>query len=252
MSQPNNSIKCKKPDSKKNQTERTCKICNDSFMGSGVAQCCSEKCVNANNIQWQRDSLVRKSKEKFTDKNPEMWVQCPECDLRTKMLTTNHLVQVHSISYEEFQGKYPNFQVTCKHLLGEQSERTKGDKNPGFNHGGKLSPFSKKFVGYSDYSDNEKESSIKVLRDESVLKKVSNNNDPKKVEYYIKRGATPDEAIELLSDSQTTFSKEICIEKHGEVEGLKIWSGRQAKWKETLSTKSDTEKAAINKKNQPK
>jgi very-short-patch-repair endonuclease len=34
-----------------------------------------------------------------------------------------------------------------------------------------------------------------------------------------------------LKDRQTTFSKEVCIKKYGEVEGLRVWQERQKLWK---------------------
>lgn len=66
------------------------------------------------------------------------------------------------------------------------------------------------------------------------------------IEYFLARGATEDEAKQLVSDSQKFFSKKICIEKYGEIEGIKIWSNRQVRWQEKLNGKTDEEKARIN------
>jgi len=54
-------------------------------------------------------------------------------------------------------------------------------------------------------------------------------------EYYLKKGYSEDIAIKMLSDRQSTFSKEICIGKYGEEEGLNIWNDRQIKWQKSLS-----------------
>jgi G:T-mismatch repair DNA endonuclease (very short patch repair protein) len=66
------------------------------------------------------------------------------------------------------------------------------------------------------------------------------------IEYYTARGHSDEEAAIMRSNSQKYFSKEICIQKHGELEGLKVWNDRQEKWQETLSAKSNEEKARIN------
>lgn len=119
------------------------------------------------------------------------------------------------------------------------SERMKSDKNPGFNHGGKLSPFSKKFVGYSEVEN--KEQVIEDLKKKSVITKEENNNNPLTTEYYTSRGYSLKEAKGLVSERQTTFSLEKCIEKHGKAEGTKIWQTRQEKWQNTLNSKSKEE-----------
>ena len=64
----------------------------------------------------------------------------------------------------------------------------------------------------------------------------------------IKRGYSEDIARNMLSNRQSTFSKEICIEKYGQEEGLNIWNDRQSKWMNTLDSKTEEEKIEINRK----
>lgn len=52
--------------------------------------------------------------------------------------------------------------------------------------------------------------------------------------YWVKKGYSKEEAKEKVSKRQKTFSKEICIKKYGEEEGLKIFTERQNKWQKTL------------------
>ena len=66
------------------------------------------------------------------------------------------------------------------------------------------------------------------------------------VEYYTARGFTNDEAKTKVSQAQVTFSKQICIEKHGKLVGETIWQQRQDKWQLVLNSKSSEEKARIN------
>jgi hypothetical protein len=63
--------------------------------------------------------------------------------------------------------------------------------------------------------------------------------------YYLKKGMTEDEARAALTKRQTTFSKQICIEKHGHDKGLEIFNKRQEKWLATLNSFSDEEKQRI-------
>jgi hypothetical protein len=50
------------------------------------------------------------------------------------------------------------------------------------------------------------------------------------LQYWINKGYNEEEAKQKLSERQTTFSKKICIEKYGEIEGLEVWKKRQEKW----------------------
>lgn len=72
---------------------------------------------------------------------------------------------------------------------------------------------------------------------------------PSQLEYWLeKTSGNEEEAKKLHSERQSTFSKEKCIEKNGEEEGLKRWEERQAKWQETLNKKPEEERIIINKK----
>ena len=74
------------------------------------------------------------------------------------------------------------------------------------------------------------------------------SKNPTTLEYYLKRGHSEDVATKMLSQRQTTFSKEICIERYGEERGLCVWEARQRKWIGTMDSKSDEEKIEINRK----
>lgn len=53
---------------------------------------------------------------------------------------------------------------------------------------------------------------------------------PNQVNYWIKKGLSFEDATEEVSRVQTTFSLEVCIQKHGEKKGREIWLKRQEKW----------------------
>jgi len=60
-----------------------------------------------------------------------------------------------------------------------------------------------------------------------------------RIEYWIKKGYSNDEAKKLLSERQSTFSLKKCIEKYGEVDGVKKFEDRQNKWISSLKIKEN-------------
>jgi hypothetical protein len=48
--------------------------------------------------------------------------------------------------------------------------------------------------------------------------------------YWLNKGLTLAEATTKISERQTTFSKDICIKKYGENEGIKRFNERQKVW----------------------
>jgi hypothetical protein len=58
---------------------------------------------------------------------------------------------------------------------------------------------------------------------------------PSNIEYWVNKGHGYIEAKQKVIERQTTFSREICIEKYGEIEGLKVFTERQNKWSKSLN-----------------
>jgi hypothetical protein len=54
------------------------------------------------------------------------------------------------------------------------------------------------------------------------------------IQYWTNKGYTLEEAKLKRSERQSTFSKEKCIEKYGEKEGIKVFTNRQVKWNKSL------------------
>lgn len=71
-------------------------------------------------------------------------------------------------------------------------------------------------------------------------------------EYYLNKGFTEEEARAAISKRQATFSLKKCIEKHGEVEGLRLWEDRQQRWQATLKSKPQEEIDDINRRKSSK
>lgn len=57
---------------------------------------------------------------------------------------------------------------------------------------------------------------------------------PSNAEYWINKGYSESESKKLVKKSQTTFSKEICVEKYGYEKGIEIFNERIKKWLNSL------------------
>jgi very-short-patch-repair endonuclease len=97
---------------------------------------------------------------------------------------------------------------------------------------------------YESMKDIHKKTSIKKKSNPEFYKDSYTTN----IEYYLKNGFSEEESLKLRTERQSTFSLEICVEKYGEIEGKNLWLNRQIKWLKTLDSKSDEEKAEINRK----
>lgn len=104
-------------------------------------------------------------------------------------------------------------------------------KNPFRNHKGTLSPFKK---GSNNYSK------------EAIKKASKNRKYTNRIDYYLDKGMSLEDAQKALSERQRTFSLEKCIKKYGKTEGFKRWRERQDKWLKTLNNKTEEEKRKIN------
>lgn len=97
--------------------------------------------------------------------------------------------------------------------------------------------------GYSKEESENKRKEFQIKNNKKfVIKYKTNENFKNSVDlkrtnnlnYWLNKGYSEKESMEKLSDRQRTFSKEICIKKYGEKEGIKIWEKRQEKWIESL------------------
>jgi hypothetical protein len=85
-------------------------------------------------------------------------------------------------------------------------------------------------------SEQQKKNS-KILSDKKKINPEKfYDKSPKRIEYWVKKGFSSEEAKNLISESQKTFSKKICIQKYGEEEGVEIFQKRQKKWINSLHT----------------
>ena len=200
---------------------------------------CSRKCK----IEYQRIKRIEKSKEKFADK-PHC--ECRICGFRAQSLAT-HIKLVHNITIDKYREIFnlslddvilPSVRESNAEKQRQNIKEGKhccftSENNPSKGKAckeGRNSPFSMNFRGYDGLSDTEKKEKIKLITDKSQKSMNERCNNPLRIEYYIKRGMSKEEAFEALKKRQSTFSKEKCITKYGEDIGLKKWSKRQEMW----------------------
>lgn len=102
---------------------------------------------------------------------------------------------------------------------------------------------------------HSEEESLELSKNETKknrekLKKIL-EDDPKYMtgkswvskEYWIKKGHSEEEAIKIVSEKQSTFSLEKCVEKYGEIEGKKIWIDRQYRWNKSYKKTNFSKKS---------
>ena len=229
--------------SQKTTPTKICINCNKEFRGRKHSLTCSPPCK----IEFDIKDKHAKSLINFPDDKPDTWVGCPVCGFRSAVLSVAHL-KWHGLSVEEMKLKYPNQKMLSDVSRTKSSEQMSGSNNPWFDHGGKMSPFSSKFVKYTDLTSEEIELKIDKTGKKSKATAKQNNNDTTLLSYYISRGLSETDASKALRNRQSTFSLEKCIEKHGLELGTKRWEARQTKWLSTLDSKTDEEKAEINRK----
>ena len=72
-----------------------------------------------------------------------------------------------------------------------------------------------------------------------------------RLEYWLERGYTEEEAKQKLKERQATGKLENFMKRYGPVQGYIKWYKRQKKWQNTLNSKSPEEIEEINKKRNP-
>lgn len=226
--------------------EKVCVMCNSNFTSvSAKATMCSTKCKQkaSNN-----STLLKKQKQLILkyENNPIPLPTCKICGWKSIDLHS-HLMQSHKIDVATYLTQYDvtNEQLSHPDFLQVKRDRISGNKNPGFQHGGTMSSYSKKYIQYENMSDEEKTKAISIKSKQAASTRTLNNNVATTLVYYTSRGMSELEARVALSKRQRTFSLEICIEKYGKELGIVRWNERQEKWKKSLDALPMEEKQRI-------
>ena len=154
-----------------------CLICNEPIKRRGSKCCCEEH------------TRIQKSREKFKNRSSNDYVICKECGFYGAILGP-HIRDYHKMSINEYHEKHNTTTNDIYSIveLEKMSQKISGDKNPAYQHGGKLSPYSKKFVGYVDLTESEKNNKINSMYI-NLSDKLTDGSGrlPTQIEYWIKR-----------------------------------------------------------------
>lgn len=231
-----------------------CQVCGKEFnSASKNTKYCSHNCA-----------VIHRSHIKFDDNaDKKLYVECKICGYRSSQIY-RHVHDVHNMEVDEYCQKFGlerrDLISTASHEKISKSQKTAyaegrshgwgfGDENPSRSietKSGRRSPWSMNFKGYDGLSDDEKRKRIKELSNNVVNSMNSNHNNPLRLDFYIQRGYTKQEAKQQLKLRQSTFSLKKCIDKYGLEEGTKRFDARQEKWQNTLKSKSPEEIDRIN------
>lgn len=228
---------------------KKCPICHNEFQtNSGVKVYCCKECARLANLDRLRKKnhsnileKVAESRVKYPDTaDSKSYTECKICGYRSGNLVAH--LKLHNMTVETYKKIY-NISKT----VSEYNIENMINNNPAKEHGGRLSPFSKKFYKYEGLCDKEKNECIeKVINTQKKTLKDNPQKRKTRVEYWLKQGYTAEEAKRAVTERQITYSLEKCICKYGEEEGFKEWEKRQQKWLATLNAKSEEEKQDIN------
>jgi hypothetical protein len=228
---------------------KKCEMCSNE-----VANFNSVTCSNACKVALKDRRLVERQlnrdnqlREQVGEVEYNKLPECKICHIRSNDLTA-HIAKFHKMPLNDYKLKYGNYIRSEKYML-EASERCRGDKNPVHKIEDKrsISPYSYLFYMKKGFDEvTSKQMALEKAREVQAAK--TDEQQPTKLAYWLKKtDGNVEEAKKLFKERQTTFSKEKCIEQHGESKGMEIWSKRQEKWQSTLNDKSDEEKLRITK-----
>jgi Zn ribbon nucleic-acid-binding protein len=207
---------------------RNCVSCGTQYKPKKHKQsACSIACIRK--IHNRKQAAIKNAKaiEGIENDVP----RCLICGYAARALH-GHVLQTHNLTVTQYKAQFNVDDSSLYHAsyIDCLSARTSGELNPAFDHGGKFSAFSENFVNYKGLDDKSKSEKIMSLVERSNDTKDANSSYTVRKDYYLKQGLTDVEAASALSDRQTTFSLDICVERYGQEQGTNRWKARQQKW----------------------
>jgi hypothetical protein len=126
----------------------------------------------------------------------------------------NHVMRMHSISSSDYKERYGLKTLKCQVMV----DRVTGENNPGYQHGGKLSKWSKNFLhGYDEDAHKEFNKNAKERMSSEEAKKNS---------VFCREHYDSDEEYLSHQTKNLTFF----VNKYGEEEGKKRYEAKTEKW----------------------
>jgi hypothetical protein len=199
-----------------------CKNCGKPLTINRVRLFCNNSCYNESQRKLQ--NKIGKSK-------------CEICGIHFKdtQILGFHISHVHknTISIEEYYKKYIQKDPNEGYCLWCHKKLNFTTLKHGYNRFCYNTDCNVRW--YNTNEDRAKNSG------KAISKSLKHGKLPTQKEYWIKKGFSEEESINKVTERQTTFTLEKCKEKHGKINGRKIWQERQDKWQTSLKNKSDEE-----------
>lgn len=216
---------------KENPIIITCKNCDVSFCivpyappGVQNAKFCSDECEREYRNQLIYLKQLEKRQREYTKgEDGYDFIKCEVCGFLGEDLSL-HLKLKHNITPTEYKNQYgQHLKIKCEKI----AERFKGENNPGYQHNGKLSPWSYNNLKMIKEEVDECKARTKYHKSLNPLA----NGYTLTFEYFLElTNGDEVKARKLQKERQTTFSLKKCIEKYGEEKGRERWLQRQEKW----------------------
>lgn len=189
---------------------KPCLNCDQMFPDktkAKMAKFCSERCGTA----------YRNSRKYIDGIEGIDFIYCPVCHQRVAEVSFAHAKLHGFASVKEMSSHFGLKTLKSDNILGKM----RGENNPGYNHGGTLSPWSSK---------NTRVDPLQLQANLNRAEESRKNTRPNEVNSWLLKGFSEEQAAAKVKERQTTFSLEICIGKLGLEEGTKRWNERQATW----------------------
>lgn len=231
--------------------KKICKQCGKEYKGISRSCHCSDECCK----KFKANSGSRQQHLKSISKyDPKMLKTCKICGYQSIILS-HHIKNEHNLTTKEYCEKFncDKYDVFSKEYVEKKAkEYCDGLKegkyknnfqinNPGKNHGGKFSPYSKNFIKYEGLSQKEVDNTISQIFEKRNELYTQGDILSSQFGYWLKQGLSQEEALLKLKKRQTTFTLEKCIAKYGEEEGTKRWKKRQERWLKSFTNKPQEE-----------
>ena len=232
-------------------TRCQCVICGtyfDSNLSNAIY--CSSECRNA---AIRKKSLEKRTKQLLEegvegiDYVIDRWNGLPTPRMFGKWMKYMHPDK----TIDDYKKEFPDASIYCqkdyehltanggRHMKTEKykkmfSEMFKGEKNP--RHHSKVSeqeirensPYCEEFYIKRGIDPNER---LKVIEKSNETRVPATT-----LQYFLNKGLSQEDAQKEFEKSckEHAFTLEKCIQKHGEIEGPKIFKDRQRRWAETM------------------
>lgn len=211
----------------KSRPIKYCEHCNKDISHKiAVARFCNMRCYGA-----------FRQNNKHVGIESQDYIICPVCNMKVKQITPKHAKMHGYDSAKQMQISLNMKLITCE----SKKQKSQGENNPGYQHGGKLSAWSTKFSkGYDSERHKEKN------KNQSDFVKQNPQLFKNRMEYWITEANGDKLLAKQLQLKFQLRDLNYFVEKYGEVEGKKRHTQKIQRWKGTLQSKPIAEQIEIN------